>query len=457
MIACSGSVMPNGDGGDARVVSGDLANTTDTVDDRPTMGPDVVYMDLAPLDRASPRDVVLSDVPFPDPPPPEMTPQLMNATCAYPMGTVPVFDDRVELSTSSGVAAHLLRWDRTIRALPTAWIASWVDANHALHEVRIGVTGGRTDDNTFVSAVLTPTSAVVGRVAVPAGPQILLPTEPRPRRAMVESAQMPGVGLQLDGPMDRIFGAGDYLGQIAWFPTIREFLGVEGVSYGALRIDRLAPNGRTLVAGPEFGIGTETLSPQVFVGDSSVWVGFLDHTDYPPTVVVGSVNRNTAVFNGRLSVADATGACNAVGGFEAITAYDLPAAVESCVSRGIRLTIFGEFIRPDPPTPTVRHWVRAIEPGSSAVYRARVATNGREFAVVWKEAGETGLSFRLFGYNGALSPRLTIPSPENALEATFDVSANPAERGAWAVVWSTARATYLARMGRCGTNAPGQG
>lgn len=457
VAACSGSVMPSGDASDA-----DAQRSADVIEfEDIAVFADRTMVDMPSVERDVPTqvDVQLGDVPFPNAPPPEMTPQLMPVRCMYPANTTGVFNDRVELSRSPGTAPHLLRWDRTIRALPTAWVASWMDNSQALHDARIGVRGGTTDNNSFTNPMIPATAAVLGRMNVPAGAQMVGPVAVNPRRAFVESGLMPGIGLTLDGPMDRIFGVGDYLGQIAWFPTIREFIGVErAMTYGALRIDRLAPNGRTLIAGPELGIGIETLKPQVFFGDNSVWVGFLDHTDYPDTIVVAPLDRNTAAYRGRMSVADAGGSCFAAGGYEAIAAIDLPVSVESCQSKGIRLTIFGEFIRPDPPTPTTRTWVRDRDPVASATLRARVAFNGAEIAVVWKESNENGLSFRIYNFRGQpLTPRLTVESPEPALEATFDVAANPAENGAWAILWSTNRATYLARMGRCGTNMPGEG
>ncbi|MDP3274654.1 MAG: hypothetical protein Q8Q09_05620 [Deltaproteobacteria bacterium] len=455
LLACGVSVRGVQDGGEDSATR-DVSTGLDAAESDARRDVTVPLDRVEAVDGGIARDDGSRDVLIPAPPEPETLPTVGPRRCVFASATVRAFDDVVEISRTYGPYAHHLTWDRTARALPEAWLASWVDTLGALHEVRIGDSGGVTNERTIAPA------AAIARAGIEAheglfGADFLTQSGTANQSIVRIHSSDFGATFAIDTvpTSARYPGHAALLGGTAWVPTTR----TGARNRLELRADRLAPDGRTWAASSVLRTQGSVTAPRIVMGRNSVWFAFLQDWDFPLEIAVAPINRSTGEPTGRISQVEGSGACSAIGGFDVLSTYDLPVTVESCDGRGIRLTVFGEFVRPDPPTPTVRTWVRARSTSAEdrgQSLRARVGYNGRELAVAWREPGEQAISVRFVTpFSDEMSARVTIPSPEPVLDDTVEIAALPTSDGAWAVLWSTTSATYLARMGRCGTNRAG--
>lgn len=434
--------------------------------------------DEQPVTDARRDDVSVVDVPMPsrdaqssdggtnviiNPPAPRNTPMLQQRRCQYPMEVADVFADRVQLGTTPGSGSHVLTVNFRGFGSGREWLAAWAGNDGFLHETRIGTRGNSTPSIFQRLAVANVDQLWIdgrnsGTITTD---RYFLRAESEPTITALSTSWFVGRSnvsyVQLSDA--RLFGMTAYLGDIAWVPTVTTEDVLGGTRISNARIERLISTTDHTVSDAVMTAG-QTLAPQVVHGDSSAWLGFIDDTTPVPTLSITALDRATAAPIGRLSARDESSACRTIG-YDLISTSNLfgpmnaPASVESCEGNGVRLTLFSEFAR---PMPSQRVFAREKEVGSTGSLRARIAFNGAELAVVWIEPGEQNLSVRFFSpsmmNNG--SPRLHIRSPEPVVANTFSIQALPSENGAWAVLWSTSRATYISRFGRCGSNPPGE-
>jgi hypothetical protein len=424
-------------------------DTSDVVGDSVTDAVDVASRDV--VQDASPNVVIV-------PPATRVSPQLPPRRCRFSADFTDVFADRISLGTTPGRGAHALTASFRGMSSGREWLAAWAGNDGALHEVRAPIRG-----SVFPS--------IYQRVGVPNVEQLwidgrnsgaitsdryFLRAESGPTLTSLTTSWFVGMGYASYVRLTegRLLGSAAFLGDVLWVPTVRVEDVLGGTRTTNARVERLVPRSPDTIS-DAVSTTAQTLAPQVVQGDATAWLGFIDDSSSAPNVSVVSLDRSTAAPNARPSTLDDSGECRATA-FHLTTAANVPVAIESCEGNGLRLTHFQEQLRRNPPLPTTRTFVRDKDAGISRSIRARVAFNGAELAVVWVDPSDQTLSVRFFVGTVAQGPRLRIFSPEPALESTIDVQALPTENGTWAVLWSTERATYLSRFGRCGTNPPGE-
>ncbi len=397
------------------------------------------------------------------PPPAHNTPTLQPRRCTFSQEITDIFPDRLTLGTTPGQGAHLLT--PTFRGMTAGreWLAAWAGADGILHELRVGTRGSAN-------------FSIAQRLGVPNVEQLwldsrntgvvstdryFLRSESGPTLTAITTSWF--IGASQTGYVrlteGRLFGASAFLGDMAWIPTVQVEDVLGGTRTSKVRIERLIPRSPDTVSDTLNTVG-QTLAPQVAHGDSSAWLGFIEDSASTPHLAVSALDRSTAAPIGRLSLAEDNGQCTTTA-FHLISASNLfgptnvPVSVESCDANGLLLTVFAEFIR---PMTSLRTLVREKEPGVNRSLRARVASNGAELAVAWVEPSDQNLSVRIYSGPAGMtaSARLRIRSPEPVIENTIDIQGLPGDNGSWAVLWSTQRATYISRFGRCGTNPPGE-